>query len=161
MRRVMASVLAVVLASTGCAGEVGRASLGVQLPMGEAADRLRDWDVLRRQPSGAHLLVALDTGRLVDARLDSAGDDGLTVLRGGMAERLPRNQVVRVIRVESMSAVHAKQGASAGLLLGGLITISVGLGLWFTLLTDPAIFAGFGALTGIGEHRQILVYERQ
>ena len=160
MRRLTASLLVAVMTAPGRALPAGRAEFGVQLPTGAAAGQLHDWNVVRRLPEGAHVLVEVDPTGLLDAHVEGTDPNELTLRRGDQFERVPRDRVVRVVRVESMSSLHAKQRAIGGLLLGGLAVVATGGLLWFPILLDPPRFAGAGAISGIGEHRQTLVYER-
>jgi hypothetical protein len=161
MRRLMASALVAVMASPGCALPARRGQAGVQMPTGALAALVHDWSALSRLPHGAHVLVELDADGLVDAKVESVSDTALAIRRGDDLKSLPRTSVVRVIRIESMSGIRAKQGAWGGLLIGGLAAFSTGGALWFAALLSPAEFAGFGAVTGLGEQRQTLVYERR
>ncbi len=68
---------------------------------------------------------------------------------------------MRVVRIDSFSSIRAKQGALGGLLMGGLVLFGTGGALWLAVAVDPPVFAAFGALTGVGEQRQSLVYERR
>jgi hypothetical protein len=158
MRRPMAQVLIAVMASSGCARS---APMGVQMPTGEAAEHVHDWSVLARLAPGTHVLVEQDSARLVDAKVEAISDSGLAVRRQDRDEMLARASVVRVVRVESISGIRAKQGARGGLLVGGLVLFLTGGALWIPVVIDPPAFAALGALTGAGKERQSLVYERR
>ncbi len=160
MRRLMASALVAVMASDGCALQARRGQGGVQMPTGAAAEQLHDWTALNRLPPGAHVLVEVDSAGLVEAKVESVGDTALAIRRGDDLQSLPRTTVVRVIRIESMSSIRAKQGALGGLLMGGLLLVLTGAGLW-PLCSRGPLASRLRRCTGVGEQRQTLVYERR
>lgn len=161
MRRAMAVVLlSSWVVNAGCARPIQAAP---QLPTGDAAALLHDWRAVTRLHQGTHVLVTIDSMALADGRIQSVDDGHVTIARAGVASTYDRAAVVRIVKVDSMSAVHAKQGLAIGLVLDALLPLGgvTGKGLLILMPYEVGFFSGVGALSGIGESRQTLVYERQ
>jgi hypothetical protein len=155
MRRLTVLILISVTLAGGCAPSTEMT--GVRLPEGDAAERVHDWDVLRAIDGGSRVVVIADPTEWHAGKLDRVSTADLT-LEG--RPPIPRASVVRVVRVESLSGIHAKQGMLIGMFLGGVVLVASG-GFALPLVVDPPLCAGIGALSGVGQSRQTLVYERR
>jgi len=120
-----------------------------------------DWTSLQRL-GRASVIVTLDSGETVKGNAEGVTDTGLYVTTGGTITRFfTRDSIVRVVHVTSEVAPRAKSGAFVGVGLGASLIILGGPGFWFTLLTDPALCAGLGALSGIPLKHEVVIFERR
>jgi len=157
MRTVVAWLLIGCLAGAGCA----EPSSTIEIPTGRAAQVMHRWDAVLALPFGQHVVLSADGGVVVDGAIGAVTASSVQVIRkAGDATVFDRAAVVRVVRVGTRAAQEAKTGLVIGVALGGLLTAASHGFFWFTLFTDPAMFAGMYAIRGAMERRQVLVYER-
>jgi hypothetical protein len=120
-----------------------------------------DWTNLQRLGL-ASVIVTLDSGDTVKGNAERVTDTGLYVTTDGTITRFfARDSIVRVVQVTSEAGSRAKTGALVGVGLGASLIFLGGPGFWFTLLTDPALCAGLGALSGIPRKREVVIFERR
>ena len=135
-------------------------SARLELPVGRAAEIVHEWEAVTSLSSGAHVMVTIDGGRVIDSVFLGADNDGLYLQSSAGHDRLARTSVVSVVQIRSNADRGAKSGLAIGGVLGGAVAIASNMVFWPVLLIDPALFAGIGAAGGALEHRQVVVYER-
>jgi hypothetical protein len=120
-----------------------------------------DWYGLRRVPVGARLRVTLADAPTYEGVLSAVDDDSLVVKdQAGQPRILERTLVERVVEVRTKARTRAKQWGIAGGVLGSVLVVTGGPGFWFFLVIDPPALAGLGALYGLHETNEVVVYQR-